>query len=126
LLVLGRRGLIGKHLDLWFGFSLPFTTAGVVVAEAFVAMPFLVISVEGALRAADPRYEEAPATLGASRWLTFRRVTLPSIAPGHRGRRRTVLGPPITDGQIRLGDEVWDEPPRAFRSADRRPIGVVF
>jgi molybdate transport system permease protein len=82
LLVLGRRGLIGARLDLWFGWSLPFTTAAVVIAEAFVAMPFLVISVEGALRAADPRYEEAAATLGASRWLTFRRVTLPSIAPG--------------------------------------------
>jgi molybdate transport system permease protein len=82
LLVLGRRGLIGQHLNEWFGVSLPFTTTGVVVAEAFVAMPFLVISVEGALRAADPRYEEAAATLGASRWLTFRRVTLPSIAPG--------------------------------------------
>ncbi|WP_410786193.1 molybdate ABC transporter permease subunit [Kribbella sp. C-35] len=82
LLVLGRRGLVGQHLDTWFGISLPFTTAGVIVAEAFVAMPFLVISVEGALRAADPRYEEAAATLGAGRWLTFRRVTLPSIAPG--------------------------------------------
>ncbi|MFC0627005.1 molybdate ABC transporter permease subunit [Kribbella deserti] len=82
LLVLGRRGLIGERIDLWFGYSLPFTTAGVIVAEAFVAMPFLVIAVEGALRAADRRYEEAAATLGASRWLTFRRVTLPSIAPG--------------------------------------------
>jgi molybdate transport system permease protein len=74
--------LVGQYLDAWFGISLPFTTAGVVVAEAFVAMPFLVISVEGALRAADPRYEEAAATLGASRWLTFRRVTLPSVLPG--------------------------------------------
>jgi len=82
LLVLGRRGLIGSYLDSWFGISLPFTTTGVVIAEAFVAMPFLVISVEGALRAADPRFEEAAATLGASRWLTFRRVTLPTIMPG--------------------------------------------
>jgi molybdate transport system permease protein len=82
LLVLGRRGIVGQYLDQWFGISLPFTTAGVVLAEAFVAMPFLVISVEGALRGADVRYEEAAATLGASRWLTFRRVTLPSIAPG--------------------------------------------
>jgi molybdate transport system permease protein len=82
LLVLGRRGLVGQYLDQWFGVSLPFTTAGVVLAEAFVAMPFLVISAEGALRAADPRYEEAAATLGASRWLTFRRVTLPGIMPG--------------------------------------------
>jgi molybdate transport system permease protein len=82
LLVLGRRGIIGQYLDAWFGISLPFTTTGVVLAEAFVAMPFLVISVEGALRGADPRYEEAAATLGASRFLTFRRVTLPAIAPG--------------------------------------------
>ena len=82
LLVLGRRGLVGRHLDAWFGVSLPFTTAGVVLAEAFVAMPFLVISVEGALRAVDARYEEAAATLGATPWLTFRRVTLPMVAPG--------------------------------------------
>jgi molybdate transport system permease protein len=82
LLVFGRRGLIGEHLDSWFGFTLPFTTTGVVVAEAFVAMPFLVIAVEGALRGADPRFEEAASTLGASRWMTFRRVTLPTIAPG--------------------------------------------
>lgn len=82
LLVLGRNGMIGKYLDQWLGISLPFTTAGVIVAEAFVAMPFLVISVDGALRGADQRYEEAAATLGASRWLTFRRVTLPLVAPG--------------------------------------------
>jgi molybdate transport system permease protein len=82
LLALGRNGLVGQWLYRWFGVSLPFTTAGVVVAEAFVALPFLVISVEGALRAADLRYEDAAATLGASRWTTFRRVTLPLIAPG--------------------------------------------
>ncbi|MEU6424610.1 molybdate ABC transporter permease subunit [Microbispora sp. NPDC046973] len=82
LLVLGRRGLAGQWLYDAFGVSLPFTTAGVVVAEAFVAMPFLVIAVEGALRAADQRYEEAAATLGASRWTVFRRVTLPMVAPG--------------------------------------------
>ncbi|GAA2902760.1 ABC transporter permease [Streptosporangium fragile] len=82
LLVLGRRGLVGQWLEQAFGFSLPFSTAGVVVAEAFVAMPFLVISVEGALRAADLRFEEAAATLGASRWTVFRRVTLPLVAPG--------------------------------------------
>jgi molybdate transport system permease protein len=82
LLVFGRRGVLGRHLDAWFGVSLPFTTAGVVVAEAFVAMPFLVIAVEGALRGADRRYEEAAATLGAGRWLTLRRVTLPAVAPG--------------------------------------------
>jgi molybdate transport system permease protein len=82
LLVFGRRGLVGSWLDATVGVSLPFTTAGVVLAEAFVAMPFLVISVEGALRGADDRYEEAAATLGAGRWTAFRRVTLPLIAPG--------------------------------------------
>ncbi|MCK0110822.1 ABC transporter permease [Ornithinimicrobium sp. F0845] len=82
LLLLGRRGLIGQHLDDWFGISLPFTTTAVVIAQAFVAMPFLVIAVEGALRGADRRYEDAAATLGAGRWLTFRRVTLPLVAPG--------------------------------------------
>jgi molybdate transport system permease protein len=82
LLALGRNGLLGQWMYRWFGVTLPFTTAGVVVAEAFVALPFLVISVEGALRAADLRYEDAAATLGASRWTTFRRVTLPLIAPG--------------------------------------------
>ncbi|HEY0539060.1 MAG TPA: ABC transporter permease [Actinoallomurus sp.] len=82
LLALGRNGLVGQWLDRWFGLTLPFTTTGVVLAEAFVALPFLVISVEGALGAADLRYEDAAATLGASRWTTFRRVTLPLIAPG--------------------------------------------
>ncbi len=82
LLALGRNGVVGRWLDDAFGITLPFTTAGVVVAEAFVAMPFLVISVEGTLRAADPRYEEAAATLGASRFTAFRRVTLPLIGPG--------------------------------------------
>ncbi|MEU8032920.1 molybdate ABC transporter permease subunit, partial [Streptomyces sp. NPDC049099] len=82
LLALGRNGVIGKWLDAWFGITLPFTTTGVVIAEAFVAMPFLVISVEGTLRAADPRFEEAATTLGASRFTAFRRVTLPLIAPG--------------------------------------------
>jgi molybdate transport system permease protein len=82
LLVLGRNGLIGRYPYHWFGYSIPFTTTAVVIAEAFVAMPFLVIAVEGALRGADDRYEEAAATLGAGRFTTFRRVTLPLVAPG--------------------------------------------
>jgi molybdate transport system permease protein len=73
---------VGSHLYDAFGIALPFTTPAVVVAEAFVAMPFLVIAVEGALRGADARLDEAAATLGASRWYTFRRVTLPLVAPG--------------------------------------------
>jgi molybdate transport system permease protein len=82
LLVLGRKGLIGGWLDQTFGITIPFTTTAVVIAEAFVAMPFLVIAVEGALRGADSRYEEAAHTLGAGRWTTFRRVTLPLVGPG--------------------------------------------
>jgi len=82
LTVLGRRGLVGSWLDAWFDVTLPFTTTGVVLAQAFVALPFLVIAVEGALRGADTRYEEAAATLGATRWATFIHVTLPLAAPG--------------------------------------------
>jgi molybdate transport system permease protein len=81
LLVLGRNGLVGRYLDLWFGITLPFTTAAVVVAETFVAMPFLVIAVEGAFLSADRGYDEAAATLGAGRLTVFRRVTLPLIRP---------------------------------------------
>ncbi len=81
LLVLGRNGLVGQHLDAWFGITVPFTTLAVVVAETFVAMPFLVVAVEGALRSADQGYDEAAATLGASRLTVFRRVTLPLVRP---------------------------------------------
>ncbi len=82
LTLLGRRGLLGRQLDAAFGLTIPFTTTAVVIAEAFVALPFLVLSVDGALRSADVRYEQAAATLGASRWYTFRRVTLPLVGPG--------------------------------------------
>lgn len=81
LFALGRRGLVGKWLYETFGILLPFSTAGAVVAETFVAMPFLIITVEAALRSVDRRYEEAAVTLGAGRWTVFRRVTLPMIAP---------------------------------------------
>jgi molybdate transport system permease protein len=81
LLAFGRAGIVGRQLDDWFGVTLPFTTPGVIVAETFVAMPFLVLSVEGALRSSDLGLEEAAATLGASRWTVFRRVTLPLVTP---------------------------------------------
>jgi molybdate transport system permease protein len=77
----GRRGLFGQYLDRWFDFRLPFTTKGVVVAQTFVAMPFLVLTVEAALRQLDHRFEDAARTLGGSRWYVFRRVTLPTIRP---------------------------------------------
>jgi molybdate transport system permease protein len=81
LLALGRRGIVGQYLDSWFGVTLPFTTAGVVVAETFVAMPFLIVTVEGALRSADRGLEEAAQTLGSRPFGTFWRVTLPQIGP---------------------------------------------
>ncbi len=82
LAAFGRRGIAGEWLFETFGFRLPFSTLGVVVAQTFVAMPFLVLAVEGALRSADPRYDDVAATFGASRWQTFRRVTLPLALPG--------------------------------------------
>lgn len=78
---LGRRGIVGQYLDQWFGITLPFTTAAVVIAQTFVAMPFLVITVEASLRQLDLRFDDASRTLGASRWYTFRRVTIPAIRP---------------------------------------------
>lgn len=81
LAAFGRRGLAGQVLFEGFGIQIPFTTVAVVIAEAFVAMPFLVITVEGALRSSDRRFEQAAATLGARRWTVFRRITLPLIGP---------------------------------------------
>jgi molybdate transport system permease protein len=82
LAAFGRTGVAGGWLDDTLGLRLPFTTLGVVVAQSFVAMPFLVLAVEGALRSADARYDDLAATFGASRWQTFCRVTLPLAAPG--------------------------------------------
>ena len=80
LLAFGRRGLVGSTLDD-VGVQLPFTTAGAVVAETFVAMPFLVLTLEAAFRNTDRGLEEAARTLGATRWTVFRRVTLPLALP---------------------------------------------
>src|SRR5919202_3394358 len=76
-----RLSMAGQWLEQALGVQLPFTTAGAIVAETFVAMPFLVITVEAGLRSMDLRYEEAARTLGAGRWLVIRRITLPLIAP---------------------------------------------
>lgn len=78
----GRHGLVGGFLYDWFGIQFTFSTAGAVLAETFVAMPFLVITVEAAIRALDPRLEEAGEELGASRATVLRRITLPLVAPG--------------------------------------------
>jgi molybdate transport system permease protein len=81
LFAFGRRGLLGAPLYEGTGLLLPFSTWGVIAANTFVAMPFLVLTVESGLRSADVRYEEAAATLGASRWTIFRRITVPAALP---------------------------------------------
>ena len=81
LFSLGRRGVVGEPLEAATGIVLPFSTSGVVLANTFVAMPFLVITVDAALRGLDGRHEAAAETLGASRLTVARRVTLPMIAP---------------------------------------------
>ncbi|GAA3379224.1 hypothetical protein GCM10020367_61930 [Streptomyces sannanensis] len=82
LLGFGRRGLLGPWLEDTFGITLPFHTSGAVMASTFVAMPFLIISLEGTLAGLRPRYEETAASLGASPVRVFFTVTLPMVAPG--------------------------------------------
>ena len=81
LTAFGRQGIVGRWLDTALGITLPFTTTGVIMAETFVAMPFLVLIVEGALRTSDRGLDEAAATLGASRLRIALTVTLPLLGP---------------------------------------------
>lgn len=79
---LGRNGVVGSLLRDSLGWTIPYTTVAVVIAHTFVSMPFYVLSVEGALRSAGDSFDVVAATLGATRWTTFVRVTLPLAAPG--------------------------------------------
>ena len=81
LYAFGRRGLAGRILFAATGWRLVFNTSGAILAEAFVAMPFLIVTAEAAFRSMDRRTEEAAATLGAGPGYRFRRVTLPAVAP---------------------------------------------
>jgi molybdate transport system permease protein len=81
LYTFGRKGLLGHTLDV-LGINIAFSTTAVVLAQTFVAMPFLVVSLEGSLRAAGQRYEVVAATLGARPTTVLRRVTLPLVLPG--------------------------------------------
>jgi len=81
LYTFGRRGLLGESLDA-LGVQVAFSTVAVVMAQTFVALPFLVISVEGSLRTAGERYEVVAASLGARPTTVFRRITLPLVLPG--------------------------------------------
>lgn len=78
---LGRRGVVGQVLDDWFGLRLPFTMPAVIIAQLFVAMPFLVLTVESGFARASTNVEDAARTLGASPWYVFSRVTLPATRP---------------------------------------------
>ncbi len=78
----GRSSLLGGVLRDLSGFTLPYTTAAVIIAHTFVSLPFYVLAVEGALRTSGEAYDVVAATLGADRWTTFRRVTLPLAMPG--------------------------------------------
>nr|WP_228046255.1 ABC transporter permease [Saccharopolyspora sp. HNM0983] len=80
LYLLGRTGLLGAPLAA-AGWQLPYTTTAVVLAQTFVAMPFLVVGLEGALRSAGSDFERVAATLGAGPWAAFRRVTVPLLVP---------------------------------------------
>ncbi|WP_045730808.1 ABC transporter permease [Pseudarthrobacter chlorophenolicus] len=81
LYTFGRQGLLGGTLQV-LGIQIAFSTTAVVLAQTFVALPFLVVSLEGALRIGGQKYEAVAATLGASPGTVFRRVTLPLILPG--------------------------------------------
>ena len=81
LAAFGRQGLLGQHLDV-LGVRLAYSTAAVVLAQSFVALPFLVVGVEGALRTAGRRYADVAAVLGAAPGTVLRRVVLPQVAPG--------------------------------------------
>lgn len=78
---LGRRGVVGQFLFSWWGIQIPFTVVAVVIAETFVALPFLVLTVDSALRQLDPVLEESARVHGATSWYSFRHVVLPSIRP---------------------------------------------
>ncbi|MDR1807913.1 MAG: ABC transporter permease [Propionibacteriaceae bacterium] len=81
LYTFGRRGLLGRHLEV-MGLRIAFSTTAVVLAQTFVALPFLVLSLEGALRMLPRHYEEVAATLGAGRWAMLWHITLPLVLPG--------------------------------------------
>lgn len=81
LYTFGRRGLLGEQLDA-IGVQIAFSTIAVVLAQTFVSLPFLVVSLEGSLRTAGERYEVVAASLGARPTTVFRRVTLPLVLPG--------------------------------------------
>ncbi|HEY0274645.1 MAG TPA: molybdate ABC transporter permease subunit [Paenirhodobacter sp.] len=82
LLTFGRKGMIGKYLDQYFGFTFAFQWTGAALAAAVMSFPLMVRAIRLAIEAVDPKLEQAALTLGASRAGVFFTVTLPLIAPG--------------------------------------------
>ena len=80
LSTLGNRGLLGAHLKEW-GVPIAFSTTAVVIAQVFVSMPFLVVTLEAALRSRDKRAEVTARSLGAGPWRVLAQVTLPLATP---------------------------------------------
>src|SRR3989442_1273399 len=140
LLAFGRRGLIGAPLYQLFGVQIPFTTTAAVIAETFVAMPFLVIAVEGGLRSLDQRYEEAARALGANSWKVFARVTLPLLRPaifsgavlgpngaGKPPLLRALAGLVRSTGHVELDGYVFDDSAtNRHVPTEERQVGLVF
>ena len=118
LFAFGRRGLLGGPVYDETGFLLPFSMWGVVAANTFVAMPFLVLTVESGLRTADTRFEDAAATLGASRWTVFRRITLPHALPSIVAGSVLCWARALGEfGATVIGAARWRSPRRTSRSA---------
>ena len=80
LSTLGNRGLLGAHLKEW-GVPIAFSTTAVVIAQVFVSMPFLVVTLEATLRSRDKRAEVTARSLGAGPWRVLAQVTLPLATP---------------------------------------------
>ncbi len=78
--VFAPKGWIGQHLEP-LGIKVAFTPLGVLVALVFIGLPFVVRTVQPVLQDLNPEMEEAAASLGASRWQTFRRVIVPTVLP---------------------------------------------
>jgi sulfate transport system permease protein len=81
VLVYGPKGVVGRWLEPW-GFRVVYSWPGLVLATMFVTVPFVVREVVPVLREFGVDQEEVSQTLGAGRWRTFWRVTLPSIRWG--------------------------------------------
>ncbi|MTI46592.1 molybdate ABC transporter permease subunit [Sporosalibacterium faouarense] len=82
LIVLGKRGIIGRLLLEYFGIQVVFTWVGAVIAACIVSLPLMYQNVKAAFAVIDPVYENAARTLGSSEWKVFRTIVFPLAWPG--------------------------------------------